>query len=83
MTAVFAVNTRVGNEKVIARRLVKLAWKCKEIISASLTPWPGYVKVEVLLGSTNKIQLPKEAKTVIELVPGVIKVLDSEPLQLN
>ena len=81
-TAVFAIHTYVGREKTMVKRLAELAQKCKEVISATATPWPGYVGVKVIVGNCNRVELPKDTKAIIELVPGVIKVLDDETLPL-
>lgn len=79
-TATYAVYTGVGKEKKTAVNLMKAARKCKEIIRAIPMPFTGYVKVEVVAGDDAQIKktrldMPRNTRLVIELVPGVIKVL--------
>ncbi|OPX89458.1 MAG: hypothetical protein A4E53_01535 [Pelotomaculum sp. PtaB.Bin104] len=85
----FVVATREGNEKTVAERLKKAAKRCKEIVNA-IPFFPGYVRVEVVAGEnaeikTAKLNMPKNTRMVIELVPGVIKVCgnDKEAIPLE
>lgn len=76
----YAVYTGVGKEKTAVNCLKKAAKRCREIVSATLTPWPGYVRVEVKAGDNAEVKnavfdMPKDTKVVIELVPGVVKIL--------
>lgn len=78
-TANYAVYTGVGRENKTAQNLKKAARRCKEIISAAFLA-PGYVRVEVVAGEnaeikSAKLDMPKGARMVIELVPGVIRVV--------
>ncbi|MCF8010868.1 MAG: hypothetical protein K9L17_08155 [Clostridiales bacterium] len=79
MTTSFAVYTGVGREHSTAQKIKKAAEKCKDIIRAIPTPWPGYVQVEVKASEgssieTTSFEMPKNTKMVIEMVPGVIKI---------
>ncbi|HOV79873.1 MAG TPA: hypothetical protein PK728_07150 [Bacillota bacterium] len=74
----YVVATRSGSEATVAERIKKAARKCKEIVSA-IPFFPGYVRVEVVAGDNAeikkaKLDMPKNTRMVIELVPGVIKV---------
>jgi len=74
----YVVATRAGNERTVAERIKKAARRCKEIVSA-IPFLPGYVRVEVVAGDNAeikraKLDMPKNTRMVIELVPGVIKV---------
>ena len=74
----YVVATRAGNEKTVAERIRRAARRCKEILSA-VPFFPGYVRVEVVASDdakikTTKLDMPKNTRMVIELVPGVIKV---------
>ncbi|MBF7084395.1 hypothetical protein IT084_15690 [Desulfallas sp. Bu1-1] len=76
----YAVYTGVGKENATLRNLKAAARRCKEIVSAALTPWPGYVRVEVKAGDNAEVKnavfsMPKNTRMVIELVPGVVKIL--------
>lgn len=80
MTNTYAVYTGVGKEKKVAGRIRQAARRCKEIISAIVTPWPGYVLVEVRAGDnagikSTRFEMPKNTRMVIEMVPGVIKIV--------
>ncbi|MCL6477054.1 MAG: hypothetical protein K6T65_01435 [Peptococcaceae bacterium] len=74
----YVVATRKGSESTVAERIKKVAQRCREIVSTA--PFlPGYVRVEVVAGENAeikaaKLDMPKNARMVIELVPGVIKV---------
>lgn len=81
----FAIYTGVGKENATLRNLKAAAKRCKDIISAAVTPWPGYVQIEVRTGDNAKAKnakfnIPRNTKVVIELVPGVVKILDNAPL---
>ncbi|MCL6559094.1 MAG: hypothetical protein K6U74_09885 [Firmicutes bacterium] len=74
----YVVATRKGSETTVAERIKKAARRCKEIVSA-IPFFPGYVRVEVVAGDNAeikraKLDMPKNTRMVIELVPGVIKV---------
>jgi len=77
-TLSYVISTRKGSETTVAERIKKAARRCKEIVSA-IPFFPGYVRVEVVGSDECKIKrtrfkMPKNARMVIELVPGVIRV---------
>lgn len=77
-TLSYAVATRAGSERTVAERIKKAARKCGEIVSA-IPFFPGYVRVEVIAGEGAeikkvKLDMPKGARAVIELVPGVVRI---------
>ncbi len=83
MTLNTYVHTGAGRENTVADRIKKAAKRCKEIVSAAVTPWPGYVRVEVKAGDnaevkSTKLDLPQNTRMIIEMVPGVVKVLGPE-----
>ena len=74
----YAVYTGVGRENKVVQNLKKAARRCKDILSASFL-FPGYVRVEVVAGDNAeikkaKLDMPKNTRIVIELVPGVISI---------
>jgi len=78
-TTAYAIYTGEGREKTVIQNLKKAARKCKDILSAAFL-YPGYVRVEVVAGNDSeiksaKLDMPKGTRAIIEMVPGVIKIV--------
>jgi transcription antitermination factor NusG len=86
----YVISTRHGSENTVAERIKKAARQCcKEIVSA-IPFLPGYVRIEIVAGEDSQIKtanldMPKGAKMVIKMVPGVIEVCGNgkEAVPLN
>lgn len=76
----YVISTRHGSENTVAERIKKAARRCcREIVSA-IPFLPGYVRVEIMAGEnaeikTASLDMPKGARMVIKMVPGVIEVI--------
>ncbi len=63
----YAVQCRKGQENAVARKLNRAARVIREIVAASITPWPGYVRVEIV-SSGDSLDLPKELKEKLKVL---------------
>ena len=80
MLKTYAIYTGVGRENATLKNFKAAAKRYKDIVSAAITPWPGYIQVEVRAGDKAEVKnakftLPQSTKVVIELVPGVVKIV--------
>jgi predicted membrane-bound mannosyltransferase len=77
----YYVFCRTGSERKVAERIVKALGRCCKLAAEAVaTPFRGYVRVKVVAGEgavaqETELELPKDARMVIELVPGTIRVL--------